>query len=60
MIKHVTSAEVLRLEQSLDSVGPLLSKVFVCVPGLRDFNRLDSNVEAGSQTFMLLLSIPQQ
>lgn len=40
MIKHVTSPEVFRLEQSPDSVGPLLSQVFECVPGLRDLNGL--------------------
>lgn len=54
MIKHVTSAEMFRLEQSLDSVGLLFSKVFECVPGilkiLRGLNRVDSNAELESQT----------
>lgn len=50
MIKHVTSPEMFRLEQSLDSVRLLLSKVFECVPGLRDLNRLDNNAELESQT----------
>lgn len=50
MIKHVTSPEMFRLEQSLGSVGPLLSEVFECVPGLRDLNRLDNNAELESQT----------
>lgn len=50
MIKHVTSPEMFRLEQSLDCVGLLLSKVFECVPGLRDLNRLDNNAELESQT----------
>lgn len=50
MIKHVTSPDMFRLEQSLDSVGPLLSQVFECVPGLRDLNRLASNAALESQT----------
>lgn len=50
MIKHVTSPDMFRLEQSPDSVGPLLSQVFQCVPGLRGLNRLASSAALESQT----------
>lgn len=50
MIKHVTSPDMFRLEQSPDSVEPLLSQVFEWVPGLRDLNRLASNAALESQS----------
>lgn len=50
MIKHVTSPDMFRLEQGPDSVGPLLSEVFECVPGLRDVNKLASNAALESQS----------
>lgn len=38
------------LQKCLDFVGPLLSQVWECVPGLRDLYRLDNNAELESQS----------